>query len=96
MLRPLEAGDLDDLFAYASDPEVARYTSWPAHGSVEDSRAFLDYVLEQYQRGEVAPWGVVNKAGGRLVGTCGFLDWVQHAAWAEIGYALSSRFCPGA
>ena len=90
LLRRLEASDVEDLFAYASDPEIAEHTSWPAHETIEDSREFLSYVLEQYQKGEVAPWGVVYK--GKLVGTCGFLDWYLHSSWAEIGYALSSKY----
>ena len=90
LLRKLEEGDLADLFAYASDPEVAKHTSWPAHKTIEDSREFLNYVLGLYRQAEVAPWGVVFE--GKLVGTCGFLDWYLHSSWAEIGYALSSGY----
>jgi ribosomal-protein-alanine N-acetyltransferase len=89
MLRRLEAHDLEDVFAYASDPEVARYTSWPVHETLKDSREFLNYVLELYTNGEVAPWGVFLQ--GKVVGTCGFLDWNLHSSRAEIGYALSSK-----
>jgi ribosomal-protein-alanine N-acetyltransferase len=90
LLRRLEADDLEDVFAYASDPEVAKYTSWPAHETLEDSREFLNYVLNLYSNGDVAPWGVVCE--GKVVGTCGFLDWNCHTSQAEIGYALSSRY----
>ncbi len=66
LLRKLEADDVDDVFAYASDPEVAKYTSWPAHATIEDSAEFLAYVLELYRKGQVAPWGVVHE--GKVVG----------------------------
>lgn len=89
LLRRLEADDLEDVFAYASDPEVAKYTSWPAHETLKDSREFLNFVLDLYKNGEVAPWGVVCE--GKVVGTCGFLDWNRHSSRAEIGYALSSK-----
>jgi len=29
LLRPPEVGDVDDVMAYASDPEVARYLELP-------------------------------------------------------------------
>ena len=29
LLRPLEFGDVDDVLAYASDPEVGRYLELP-------------------------------------------------------------------
>ena len=53
-LRKLVPEDLEHIFAYASDPEVARFTTWTAHTSIETSRAFLTYVLGQYDRGEIA------------------------------------------
>jgi ribosomal-protein-alanine N-acetyltransferase len=92
VLRRMEAGDVEDLFAYASDPKVAQYTSWPAHRTIQDSHEFLAYVLELYEKGEVAPWGVVHRSESRLVGTCGFLDWYQDSFRAEIGYALASKY----
>jgi ribosomal-protein-alanine N-acetyltransferase len=90
VLRRLEADDLEAVFEYASDPKVAQYTSWPAHATIDDSSDFLNYVLERYAKGEVAPWGVVRE--GKVVGTCGFLDWYVHSSRAEIGYALSSKY----
>jgi ribosomal-protein-alanine N-acetyltransferase len=90
LLRRLEAHDLEDVFEYASDPEVAKHTSWLAHASIEDTRQFLNHVLELYRNGKVAPWGVVYE--GKVVGTCGFLDWDLDSSRAEIGYALSSTY----
>jgi len=92
LLRKIEPGDLEDIFAYASDPRVAQYTSWQAHTSIEASREFLSYVLDLYRDGKVAPWGLVHKGDDRLVGTCGFLDWHPYHSRAEIGYALSSKY----
>lgn len=88
LLRPLRPGDVDDLYAYASDPEVARYTLWEAHRTRLDSLDFLSWVMDLYTRGDVAPWGVVLKSKDRLVGTCGFICWNLDNARAEIGYAL--------
>src|SRR5580692_11545277 len=40
-LRALSTDDAPAVFAYASDPEVARYTLWPRHESVEFTSQFL-------------------------------------------------------
>ncbi|MCQ8279276.1 GNAT family N-acetyltransferase [Acetobacteraceae bacterium KSS8] len=41
-LRPAVVADAGALFAaYASDPEVARYTTWRPHASVSDTEHFL-------------------------------------------------------
>jgi ribosomal-protein-alanine N-acetyltransferase len=88
LLRPLGLDDAAAMFAYASDPEVTRYVTWPAHRTVDDSLAFLHSVIEAYKRDEVAPWGVVLRAGGVLIGTCGFVDYQPARQRAELGYAL--------
>jgi [ribosomal protein S5]-alanine N-acetyltransferase len=40
-LRPLSVQDAPAVHAYASDPEVARFTLWPPHSSEEVTRQFL-------------------------------------------------------
>ena len=92
LLRPMRMEDADDMFAYASDPEVARYTTWEEHHSVEDSKLFLANMIESYRQHKVASWGLVHKGDGRLIGTCGFASWSTYHASAEIGYAMSRHY----
>lgn len=92
LLRRLVPEDLEDIFEYASDAEVARFTTWSAHTSIENSRAFLEYVLAQYASGSIAPWGVEYKRDHKLIGTCGFVSWSVCNARAEVGYAISRRY----
>jgi [ribosomal protein S5]-alanine N-acetyltransferase len=87
-LRRLQATDAADVFAYASDPEVARYTSWEPHRSIADSQDFLARTQAAYARHEPYPWGLVDKITGRLIGTCGLLEWSRRHHKAELGYAL--------
>jgi [ribosomal protein S5]-alanine N-acetyltransferase len=88
-LRKLALADAEDVFAYASDPEVARFVTWEAHGSIRDSIAFLNMVKQKYDNGQIAEWGIADKSTGRIIGTCGF-TWVrpEHGK-GEIGYALA-------
>jgi ribosomal-protein-alanine N-acetyltransferase len=92
VLRRVRLADAEDVFAYASDPEVTRYLSWETHRSVEDSREFLRSLLERYRKGEPASWGLVYKASGRFVGTGGFDAgvWTEHAR-AEVGCVISGE-----
>jgi ribosomal-protein-alanine N-acetyltransferase len=92
LLRRMNTDDAQDLFEYASDPKVAMYTTWQAHQSIEDSVAFLRFVMGQYDREEIATWGVVHKGAQKLIGTCGFITWLSHHARAEIAYALSRKY----
>ena len=88
LLRKLRADDLEDIFEYAVDPQVAEHTTWYAHRSHEDTQTFLSSVLEQYQKHQIAVWGIEHKDDRQLIGTCGHgLPVVQHAR-AELGYAF--------
>lgn len=92
LLRKMKLDDAQDLFEYASDPEVAEHTTWTAHQSLQDSQDFLRSVMEQYDKQVVASWGVVHKSNLKFIGTCGFISWVPHHHRAEIAYALSRKF----
>lgn len=89
LLRRMTLEDADDLFAYAVDPEVSRFTTWSPPATIDDSRAFISAVIKRYERNDVAEWGVVHKSDGKFIGTCGFINWDTTHNRAEIAYALS-------
>jgi [ribosomal protein S5]-alanine N-acetyltransferase len=53
----MRLGDAEAMFAYASDPEVARYVLWETYGSIEESENFLRFASEGYERGDFGGWG---------------------------------------
>lgn len=92
ILRRMRLQDAEDLFAYGSDPEVTRTTTWPTHLSIDDSRAFLTMVLEQYECGEHAGWGIEHRADGKFIGTVGFGSFTQNGYVAELGYVIARPY----
>lgn len=88
ILRKMTLDDAEAVFAYASDPEVSRYTSWETHRSIEESRAFLELAVRKYESGDEPDWGIVYKGDHRFVGTCGFVNRSPDHARAELGYAI--------
>lgn len=91
-LRRMKLDDADDLFAYATDPEVTRHTSWQPHRSIEESRELLARVVGRYERGEVANWGVEHRLDGRFIGTAGYMRWDVEDRRAEVGYAMAPAY----
>ena len=90
LLRKMRLDDARAMFAYASDPEVTRYVLFETHRSIEDSRAFLRYAEEGYERGDFGGWGLVLKDSGAFIGTCGVdVGYAPEHARAELGYVLS-------
>ncbi len=92
LLRKLKPEDAQDMFEYASDPEVAKDVSWLPHTSIQDSRAYLNFVIQKYAKNEVSDWGMVLKETGKLIGTCGFVWWKPEHSKAEIGYVISRKY----
>lgn len=89
ILRKLTASDAAAVYAYARDPEVARYTSWQPHTSQADAEAYIAYELARYAAGKPATWAIEARATGRVLGGVGFVQEVAAHRKAEIGYVLA-------
>ena len=92
VLRRLRESDVDDVYAYACDPDVARHTSWAPHTSPDESRQFVRRVLDAYHEKRVANWGIELKAERKIIGTGGFIAWDPQHGTAEIGYAMGKPY----
>jgi ribosomal-protein-alanine N-acetyltransferase len=92
ILRKLALSDADDIFAYASDPEVTKYMLWDTHTAVDDSRRFISTKLKQYEKDETGEWGITLKENGKLVGAMGIASVDMDHEKAEIGYVLARPY----
>src|ERR1051325_9808334 len=75
ILRKLSMEDAEQMFAYASDPQMTRFTTWDTHRSIDDTLAFLAEAERRYEDGKPIAYGVVHTASKRLIGTCGLAGW---------------------
>ena len=46
ILRRWEESDAEEMFKYASDPDVGPITGWPVHKDIEESRFVISSVLQ--------------------------------------------------
>ena len=52
ILRRFRLEDAEDMYAnWASDPEVTRFLTWPAHSSVDVTKALLEDWVPRYEDG---------------------------------------------
>ena len=73
ILRRPRPEDAEAIFSrYASDPDVTRLLSWPRHGSVDATRAFLEFSDLEWARWPAGPYLVESREGGALLGSTGF------------------------
>ena len=68
-LRYITEGDTEQIFTcWASDPEVARYLTWSAHRSIEDTKEIMNYWLEEYKKPDRYRYGIELKSDKTLIG----------------------------
>jgi ribosomal-protein-alanine N-acetyltransferase len=88
-LRKMSLRDLQDVFAYGRDPEVSKYTLWDAHRTVDEARLYLNDVVSAQQQGLPHPWGIVEQATKKVIGTIGYGDVKAEHGRCEVGYVLA-------
>ena len=76
--------------AYTQDPQVARYTTWSPHRSLDETRRFLEqHCAAGRKAGTVSSWLITLSEGGSAVG---MIDVRFAACRAEVGYVLARRY----
>jgi ribosomal-protein-alanine N-acetyltransferase len=95
VLRPLEPRHADELFEYASDPEVAKMMSWNAHVDRTETAEYVERCIADRLRQTDIVWAIEHD--GKAIGTVGFggIKWTFRA-WridrAELGYWIGRPF----
>lgn len=84
LLRRFCPDDAEDMFAYASDPEVTKYLTFPPYQSVEQVRDFIESTFQD----NLDVYAITNKGTGRVIGSFGFMPELAHNK-TGLGYALN-------
>ncbi|WKY42820.1 GNAT family N-acetyltransferase [Eubacteriaceae bacterium ES2] len=92
LLRSWKESDAEDLYRYASNPEVGPIAGWPVHTSLEDSLGIIRNVLSNPET-----YAVILKSEDHAVGSIGLLmgqysniDLLDNEG--EIGYWIGQPF----
>lgn len=90
ILRHLEPGDLDNLFALYCDLEMRRYIP-DAPQTLAQAKEELDWFLNGHPRHpELGLWATIHKHTGQFVGRCGLLPWTIDGRFeVEVAYAIT-------
>jgi N-acetyltransferase len=85
-LRPLRAGDFEDLYAVASDPLI-----WEQHPANDRYReeVFKEFFREALESGGALT--AIDSKHGRVIGTSRFLGFDAEKSEVEIGYTFLAR-----
>ena len=89
ILRPWSENDAEELYKYASDPEVGPPAGWPPHTSAENSREIIRTVLSASET-----YAVCLKENGKPIGSVGLHrnDLAEKDDEYELGYWIGKPF----
>ena len=93
LLRPFTMNDAQAMFDnWASDADVTKFMTWPAHSSVEVSRMVLADWVKSYESENYYQWAIEWKELGQPIGSISVVH--QHAGIrsAEIGYCIGKNW----
>ena len=90
-LRAPVVDDAAAIFdAYTQDAQVAHYTTWSPHRSLDETRKFLERHCEGGRKaGTVFSWLITLSEGGDAAG---MIDFRLAGCRAEVGYVLAQRY----
>jgi len=92
ILRELSENDIDDIFEYASDPEVSIFLPWNTHISIDESKDFLKMSHKSFQTTDNIDWGIELKSESKLIGAISIRKWNDDNRCGDIGYVLSRKY----
>lgn len=88
LLREIKESDYKDIYEYAKKPEVAKYVSWNAHTSINDSKAVCKMWVSQYESSNKYHWAILF--GGKMIGSIEVVKLVGEIAY--LGWTLDSAY----
>lgn len=93
-LRKFKMEDAEAMYKnWASDDEVVKYLTWPAHSSVSVTREVLKNWTAQYSRKDYYQWAIVLKENGsEPIGAIGVNTYKDSVSMMHIGYCLGRQW----
>jgi len=93
ILRRASTEDAEPMFRnWASDPEVTRFLTWPAHKTIAVTRTVLDSWINSYEKSNYYQWIIILKDIRQPVGSISVVDHNDATKMAHIGYCLGKQW----
>ena len=94
LLRKVLLTDAQAMFNnWASDKEVTKFLSWPAHANVEVTKAVIDSWQPEYEKPDHYQWVIVLKENGpEPIGMISVVNHSDPILKAELGYCLGKHW----
>ena len=92
VLRQLNPGDDNEIFALRSDDRVNKFLDRSKCATIEDAREFIDKINNGITNNESVYWGITLKNDNKVIGTICFWNISKKYYKAEAGFELHPDF----
>ena len=93
ILRKAHREDAEPMFCnWASDPEVTKFLTWPAHSNIAVSEMVIESWLQEYEKDSYYQWMIELKEIGQPIGSISVVRQNDRVEEAEIGYCIGTRW----
>lgn len=90
LLRKFSRNDAEHIFyTWTSDERVAQYTSWYAHGSIDDTRAYVEYMVS---RNSPSDYNWIIELDNKVIGSISVCYSDENLEIAGIAYTLGYAY----
>jgi len=90
-LRQFTLNDLDELYRIYRDPDLSQYIANEKPLSLEQTKAALTCIIENWQKHNFGVWAVIYKKYQKLIGHCG-LKFLENTSEIQVGYLLLKAY----
>ena len=92
ILRKFKKDDYQVMFDnWASDEIVAKSAGWPKHENLEDTKALVEYWVNEYKNENIFNW-VIELKGESLIGSITVIRSDLNNRTCEIGYNIGRKY----
>ena len=94
ILRRFKMEDAEAMYKnWTSDKEVTKFLTWPAHSSVEVTKAILQDWVNNYENDDFYNWAITLKENGdEPIGSIGSVDKNERVNMVHIGYCIGNKW----
>lgn len=93
ILRRFTIEDAESMFNnWASDNEVTKFLTWPAHRTIEDSKWFINFCLDNYSDLSFYNWGMELKDTHELIGNISIVHINEDTNNMILGWVIGKKY----
>ncbi len=93
ILRKAKTSDAEKMFEnWTGDPEVTKYLTWNRHQGIEDSKAYIHYLQENYSQPDFYQWIIEFKDNGEPIGNIIVGRVLENIRCVHIGYCIGRKW----